>query len=234
MPEHEQDIPWFHFDFMEVRALSADLFPDLQTAQAIALKMGDQVLRFEQPGDPIRLTSADGEHRWTNRTTSIMFLGNTAPSDVIEGTTVFQFQMIDDGELSEEIHSAARLLDHAATTPPNTPTVEALQISLVCNADRPPIGWPADREHTAAFTLQTENGLAFQQAITCRPNDLLDDDPDETHDAQNWDVITEVIMGEKLVPGAYDLELLIKASYSHTASLFFTNLQLNPDTDEAD
>ena len=228
----ERTVPWSHLDYIEVTVKDVDYVPNVGIAKAVAHNIGDSLARYEPRGavtNVINLQEKTSQRQVADRTT-VLFNNAQAHIEILQDRTEFGFHIYDASDLDAEIQSRATVLHRTAEALPIPQDAEAIHLTLLMNTTHPAPGWPLDGEHSLTQPFQTDNGLEFQHTLICRR--------DDEHEAQtgdaSWDVVIHAATQENSMPGAHDLELLIKAAYTAAALVVLSHItDLTPQLPDA-
>lgn len=224
--DQEPDFPWFQMDYIEVTVKNVDYVPHLAVAESIAANIDDSLLRYEPRGQETNIINLkdNTSHVEIADHTTVMFNQSEAIIEAFQDHTSFGFQFYDNGHLETEIQKVAQILHQTAEALPIPQEADGIDITISMNTDHQAPGWPPEGEHQIIRTYQTDNGLEFQQTTIYRRDE---DDEDETTEP-SWDLIINVTLNESKMPGAYDMELLIKAAYATAAFVILSDIMEVP------
>lgn len=224
--QEEQTVPWFHVDYMKVTVEGIDYIPHSGIAETIAENIGDSLNRYVPRGQNSRILypqDITSDMKVAN-CSSVMFDHADTIIHTFQDRTEFGFQMFDTGELETEIQNAAKILHQTAEALQVPHKAESIQLDILINTDHPAPGWPLDGEHRLTRPYQTGNGLTFEHTLTCRRDKATEAEVGEPC----WDVVVNAVIQETSMPGAYDLELLIKAAYTAAALVILADVMEEP------
>ena len=217
MPNTDQETTRLHVDNMQAIVTDMEMVPNRAAAEQLTQQCDGKLLRYEQPSsNHLRTRTPDGNTIWVPlQQEAVIDIPQAVIVQVTETSSEVFIENIEGYSSDHATRAFAVFLNKAADLAAQGRQMKQLTITISMNSDRPPPSWPQQGTHTQTETLQTENGLVFQHTTTCSRDDSLE----EHTGSPSWEIVAHAMMAENQMPGAYDLELLIKATYSQAAAL---------------